>query len=55
MSKSQIVLIALIAGVLWMSKDYLADKKDLVITKVDQVQASTQKPQTTPALKEFEN
>ena len=66
MSKSQIVLIALIAGVGWVSKDYLATKKDLVVSQVDEIRASQSQeaskkqpapsqPGSAPALQEFQN
>ena len=55
MSKSQIVLIAVIAGVLWYSKDYLATKKDMVVSQVDEFRASQKQDQAAPALKEFGN
>ncbi len=53
MSKSQIVLIAVIAGVLWYSKDYLATKKDMVVSQVDEFRASQQQNEEPPSLQEF--
>lgn len=45
MKKSQLVLILIIAGVLWFSKDYLYSKKDrLVSTWSDQKPTHSSEP-----------
>ncbi|MDX1696295.1 MAG: hypothetical protein R3208_21195 [Ketobacteraceae bacterium] len=55
MSKSQVVLIVLIAGVVWLSKDYLFSKKDMVISQVNEIRSSQAQDNTSPSLKEFEH
>ena len=51
MSKSKVVLVLVIAGLLWASKDYLGSKKEVVLTGLDSI-GTTQEPQE---LKQFNN